>query len=335
MTAKNYLLTNSRLSSARACQRLHRIRYQLGYRPIQDAEVLRFGDLVHKGQEAWWKAKPEERLADALRAMAQKEGVDPYDLMRAQVMMTGYDLRWGPEMEHYEVLGVEKEFECDLRNPTTGRPSQTWRLAGKIDALVLDLRTNRVYIVEHKTSSENISQGSEYWRRLRMDGQVSVYFEGARSLGYEVAGCVYDVLGKPGQKPYKATPLEDRKFTKNGRLYANQHENDETPEEFRERVAAAISEAPTDYYQRGEVVRLETEMEEAMFDVWQLGQQIRESELANRAPRNPDACTRWNRTCAFFDVCTGVASLDDPALFRRSERIHQELSVGPREVAQQ
>jgi hypothetical protein len=330
------LLTNSRLGSARACQRLHRIKYALGYRPKQEAETLRFGTLIHKGEEAWWRAAEGERLRDALAAMAAEES-DPFDLMRAQVMLTGYDIRWGPAMEHYEVLGVETEFRTELRNPETGRPSQTWELGGKIDVLVRDLRDGLVYVVEHKSSAEDISQGSEYWRRLRMDGQVSVYFEGGRSLGYEIAGCIYDVLGKPGQKPLKATPLEDRKYTKTSppRLYANQREADETPEEYRERVAEAVQADPERYFQRGMVARLETEMGEALFDVWQLGQQIREAELAGRAPRNPDACVRWGRTCEFFDVCTGVASLDDPSLFRKSERIHPELSEGPKEAAQQ
>jgi hypothetical protein len=40
-----------------------------------------------------------------------------------------------------------------------------------------------VLVVEHKTSSEDVTPGSFYWSRLRMDGQVSVYFDGARALG--------------------------------------------------------------------------------------------------------------------------------------------------------
>ena len=134
------------------------------------------------------------------------------------------------------------------------------------------------------------------------------------------------MLGKVGLKPLKATPPEARKYKKDGELYASQRDMDETPEEYRERVRNDIAEAPTAYYQRGEVVRLESEMEEHRFDIWQMGEVIHESERTGKAPRNPDACVRYGSTCAFFGVCSGEASLDDPALFRRSARVHPELS---------
>ncbi|MGH8523792.1 MAG: PD-(D/E)XK nuclease family protein [Gammaproteobacteria bacterium] len=300
-------LTASRMRAARACQRLHHLQYALGYRSVAEPDALKFGTLVHKGLEAWWLANDGQRLVAAQSAMLDCEA-DPFHVAKAQVMLTAYDLRWSAEP--YDILAVEAAFQCELRNPATGRPSQTFDLAGKIDAIVRDRRDGRVLIVEHKTSSENITPGSEYWRRLRMDGQVSVYFEGARSLGFDVAGCLYDVLSKPGQKPLQVN---------------SKRKTPETPEEYRLRVAEAVAKEPNEYFQRSEVSRLESEMEEAMFDIWQTAQQIRESELANRAPRNPDSCVKWNRTCPYFDVCTGAASLDDTTLFKRTE-IHPELS---------
>jgi hypothetical protein len=249
--------------------------------------------------------------------------IDPYELARAEAMIVGYDCRWGSEQ--FETLAVEAEFFTSLVNPETGSASRTWRLGGKIDAIVRD-EQGRVLIVEHKTATGEIGAGSEYWKRLRLDGQVSIYYEGARSLGYDVEACLYDVLGKPAQRPYKATPLEARKFTKDGRLYATQRDRDETPEEYRDRVLNAIAEDPAGYFQRGEVVRLEAEMADALHDVWSIAKQIREAELAKRFPRNPDACVRWGRTCEFFPVCSGETSIDGPA-FRRSAA-HSELSAG-------
>lgn len=305
------LLTNSRMKAARACRRLHKLRYVLGYRPAVDALALRFGSLIHLGLEAWWRAKkaglPQaEWLAMAMLAMAGE--ADPFDLARAQVMLTGYHLRWVDEP--YEVLAVEAEFECALRNPLTGRTSRTWRLGGKVDAVVRDLRTSLVYIIEHKTSAADISPGGDYWKMLRLDGQVSLYFEGAASLGHDVAGCLYDVLHKPQHRPLEVNTR--RKVA-------------ETPDEFRERIGAAVAEEPAKYFQRGDVVRLEAEMREALFDAWQLGQQLHEETLAEMAPRNVDQCVRFGRTCEFFDVCCGAASLDDPRLFIRNENVHPEL----------
>lgn len=319
------LLTSSRLRAARACQRLHHLTYGLGYRPVRDEESLRFGTATHLGLNAWWRAwqRPaEERLWLALEAVASV--VDPFERVRAEELLRGYHYRW--EGEAYEVLGVELEFETELRNPSTGKPSRTWRLAGKLDLVAREVRTRRVLIGEHKTATGDIGPGSEYWKRLRMDGQVSVYYEGARALGFDVSGCLYDVLGKPTQRPLLATPMESRKYTRTGKLYSNQRTEDESPEEYRVRVVESLAAAPAYHYQRGEVVRLEEEMDEALWDVWTLGQQLREAELAHRAPRNPDACTRWGRTCPFFSVCTGEASLEDPTLFTRSTTLHPELS---------
>lgn len=248
---------------------------------------------------------------------------DPFDLARAQAMIVGYDARWGGEQ--YEVIAVEAEFRAPLVNPESGAPSRTWTLGGKLDVLVRD-PAGRTLIVEHKTASGDVGPGSDYLKRLRLDGQVSVYYAGATALGHTVDGCLYDVLVKPGQRPLKATPPESRKYTKDGRLYAAQRDRDETPDEYRARVMAAVAEDPNAYFLRADVVRLEDEMREAMADVWDLGRALRENELAGRFPRNPDACVRYGRTCEFFGVCTGEASLDDTSLFRRVEAIHPELS---------
>ena len=54
---------------------------------------------------------------------------------------------------------------------------------------------------------------------------------------------------------------------------------------------------------------------------------MRESELANRHPRNPGACVSYGRTCDFFGVCTGEESIKDERLFtrRESRAVHAEL----------
>jgi hypothetical protein len=240
-------------------------------------------------------------------------------------ILTGYDARWRDEP--LRAVGVEVQFRANLRNPSTGVASRTWDLAGKIDVIVQDDQ-GRILLVEHKTTSEDMSPGSTYWARLRIDGQISVYFEGAKALGLKVDACLYDVLGKPALRPYRATPPEAKKYTKGGVLYKTQREQDETPEEFRERLLTAIAEDPSRYYQRGEVVRLEGETEEALHEVWQLGRQIREAELAGRYPRNPDACFHWGRMCSFFPVCTGEASLTDETRYRKTTSIHEELTDG-------
>lgn len=249
---------------------------------------------------------------------------DPFDLARAEAMLRGYHARWCDEA--YEVIAVEAEFRAPLINPETGASSRTWQRGGKLDVVVREASgPRRLGVVEHKTASEDITPGSPYWRKLRMDGQVSGYFLGADALGFPAEFCLYDVLAKPALRPYKATPIEDRKFKKDGTLYASQRTEDETPEAFRDRCLEAIIADPNAYFRRGEVVRLEAEAEEALFDDWQTAQQMREGERLRRFPRNPDACFKWGRACDFFDVCSGEASIEDPARFRRSEHVNPEL----------
>lgn len=305
---RSALLTNSRLRDARACQRLHHIQYGLGYRPVVEAATLFFGRLVHLMLEAWWLATRAglagaPRVAEAFAAVPGD--ADPFDAARARAMLYGYEAHWGAEL--YQVAAVEAQFETDLVNPETGKPSRTWRLGGKIDLLL----AGPPRLMEHKTSSEDISPGSTYWKKLRMDGQVSAYFAGARALGHDVRECIYDVLGKPGLKPYQVS---------------SKRAVPETPEEFEARCMAAIGEEPGRYYQRGSVVRLEQEMDDALFDIWQTAQQLREAERLGRFPRNPDACEKWGRVCPYFGVCSGEASLEDASQFRRLEQPHPELS---------
>lgn len=322
------VLTNSEMRTFRRCALEHHYAFELGIRPLgADPDALRFGSLFHVGLEAWWLAhdRPGEQLEAALAAM-RPAALDEYDWARAEALMRGYDARWA-EAEDVEVLAVEQQFETDLRNPLTGAKSRTFTLAGKLDAIVRNRGDGLVYIVEHKTSSEDIGPGSQYWERLRIDGQISTYFAGARALGYEPAGCLYDVIGKSRLSPLKATPEDKRQYTKDGRLYAKQRAEDETAEEYGLRLAEAICAEPDKYYRRGFVVRLEDEERDAAFDAWQTARLMREARAAGVYPRNVASCERYGRMCGYFPVCTRSSSLDDQTLYEHVDNVHPELGL--------
>lgn len=301
------LLTNSRKNCALSCLRKHRIEYELGYRSAVTADALRFGTLIHAGLEAWWRAPLEARLDDALAAIAAGEA-EPFDRVRAEVLVTGYHHRW--IAEPYETLAVEVEFDTELRNPETGRPSKTWRLGGKLDAVARDMRDGRIVVVEHKTSGEDIGVGSSYWRKLQLDSQVSTYFEGAKALGFEVDAVLYDVIAKSKLRPYEKN---------------SKREAVETPEEFKQRLIEQVAEVPDRFYQRGEVVRLEEERREFLFEVWQQAKLLQESRVAGFAPRNTASCFTWGKPCPYWAHCAEGASLDDTTKFRKLEHVHPEL----------
>ena len=293
------LLTKSRLSAARQCQRLHDILYVQGYRSVDESAPLRFGTLMHSALESVWKREPVVFPTEA----------DAFDMAKLRPMIAGYQARW--DLDQYEVLGIEKEFRVPLINPDTGASSKTFELGGKFDLLLREKSTGRMTIGEHKSSSEDLTPGGAFWSRTRMDSQLSIYFIGAKALGYDPSAIMFDVLAKPAIR----------------RLEVNSKRSvPETAEEFEARVVEKIAAEPDRYYARGEVVRLESDVEEAMRDVWQSAQQLRDAARLGRSPRNPDACSKWGRLCQFFPVCSGAESLDNLTLYRKTDSVHEELT---------
>ncbi len=118
---------------------------------------------------------------------------------------------------------------------------------------------------------------------------------------------------------------EARKYTKTGQLYANQRSADETPEEYRIRLAEDIAADPEKYYQRRIIPRLEDQILDFRQDAWQTGRAIREAELAGRSPRNPEACFRWGQ-CPYWDACANGLDLTTSPDFISSENVHPELT---------
>jgi hypothetical protein len=328
------LVTTSEMRAFRACARAWHFGYGLRRRPLVARDVLRFGTLVHVGLEAWWAWHRDDQtqrccphhtpLAAAAEAI-DSGPVDLFDHAKASALLTGYDARWCDDT--MQVLGVEVEFRAPLRNPDTGAASKTYELGGKLDAIVRISSGpyEGVWVVEHKTTSEDITPGSDYWKRLRLDAQISIYMVGARALGYEPRGVLYDVIRKPGVQPLRATPVESRRYTKQGALYAAQRDRDETPAEYKQRVLADIGEQPDRYYQRGFVVRTEDDERDAAFDAWATASLMREAQRAERFPRNVDGCVRFGSACSYFAVCCGEASIDDDARYRTAARKHEEL----------
>lgn len=321
------LLTVSRMRTWRECKQKHRLMYLDGYRPASQSDPLRQGDIGHVGLEAWWRAADGERLDAAVAAIAGR-GVDEFEQVAIEELLAGYDYLWRDEMDRYEVIVVEGSFTLPLVNPATGASSRTWLLAGKKDVVVRDRETGMLLLVEHKLTSESFAEDSDsYWIKLGMDAQVSQYYLGAETDGVSPQGCLYDVLRRPQLRPLKATPVESRKYTKLGDLYANQRDRDETPDEYRVRVRGDISDHPTKYFARRSIARTERDLFEYLADVWAESRMMREAELANVAPRSPEACHRFG-TCPFWNVCAyGLNPADHPELYVRLENVHPELNL--------
>lgn len=318
------LLTNSMRRKFGSCPKSYQHAYVMLRRPRIDAEALTFGTLWHKVMEAWWGSNTEHRLLSAQHALSVElgRGSDPYHVGTCRALLSVYDRLY--RNQQLETIDVEVEFRAPLMNPETGGVSKTWMLAGKIDAIARE-NSGRVIIVEHKTTSSDIDACSDYWRKLSIDGQVSGYYLGGRSLGYDIEDCLYDVVRKPGIRPKKETPLSERKYTKDGKLYAVQNERDETPEEWEARVLQNINDNPERYFAQKRVARLDSDMQDYLFDMWAVGRNLADAERLGRFSRNPDSCSGFG-TCEYFSVCSGMASIDDDSLFVTIENANPELS---------
>jgi hypothetical protein len=361
-------LTSTRLGSLRKCPRLHFFRYVLGFSRIRTATPLRFGNGFHYGRELHNTGMEAELAVETALCdySTCPTWADPTEWAvereTLKALLTGHFWRYG--QDNIEIVAVELSFEIPLVNPDTGAISRKFTLAGKIDAIVR-LADGRLAVLEYKTAGEDISPESEYWLRLRCDGQISQYVLAARALGYDVATVLYDVTRKPTIQPRQIPLLDDQgrkivldasgqrvlrqNILKNGEPGKGHGEpmqganaekgwilqtRPETPEEYGQRVLTDIESNCDQYFQRREVPRLEDELTEYRAELWQQSQHL--MELHRRAAKLPDPARAHFRNvskmtcgqCEFSNICLNGIRVDPacpPAGYQVLQDVHPEL----------
>jgi hypothetical protein len=319
------VLTQSSLSTFRACPRLYAYKYEYGLRRQRDDEALRVGSAFALAVEAEGKGLD-------VQAAIERGNLDAYEMALVAAMFQTHIERWADDpVEH---VAAELEVSMPLVNPETGRQSPLWVVGLKIDRIVR-LADGRLALREYKTTSRDFAPGSNYWTRLDLDAQLSLYVIGARRAGYDVATIQYDVTRRPRQRPLKATPETERKYVKTtGLLYANQRAADETPEEYAARVAGAMREDPSRYFARVEIARTDQDLEDFQHELWDQAQALSEAKRKERWYRNPSNCvSSTGRACDFLPICK-FSNLDTrvPEGYRRVENVHEELEASPKQV---
>ena len=323
-------LTNSQIGTFRTCQRREFYSYVLGVRPQYAGSALRFGTNIHYGIELrCHNYEPADAVLAAMRMYDVPPGNMRHDeaLMEREivgVMLTAYFWYWErPDSVPHalyvaENIAAEEQFELKIKG-------SRYVYAGKIDGVV-KLGDGRTAIRETKTSSDDITPTSDYVRRLLIDNQISGYVVAARKHR-QIDTVLYDIIKKPTMKPYKATPVEKRKYTKEGTLYANMRDRDETPEEFGVRLMADITENPADYYQRYEIPRLDHDLEAWEKEMRDTAKQIQVARKNGYMARNTNGCLD-NYRCQYLDVCHSgiVVGGDVPPGFRQTTCAHEELA---------
>lgn len=304
------IITNSQIGTYLGCARKFWWSYELAIRPERKGTALSIGTAYHAALERINRGLEPEPPA----------GLDePYATIVA-CMIAGWRWRWA-NTPIGKVVAAEMVFQF---RPSRARFIQS----GKIDS-IQELPDGRLAVVEYKTCGEDLSPQSNYWRRLNIDRQISIYMLGARALGYPVETVVYDASRKPGMRPYAATPAEKRKFKKDGTLYANQRETDEPLADFAERLTADIGENYEWYYGRQEIPRLESDLEQCRAELSMFAEQIRTARRTGRWPRNTDSCRRHG-LCPYFNPCTNShdpQAQGVPSGFRVAANVNEELEI--------
>ena len=302
------LLTYSALNTFRNCPRKYKNRYLDNLRPRERAEALSFGSVIHTAIELWYRSQnAESRLRDVLTyiddafedRLADSNQMVQWHL--ATAMIRGYAERYA--IEEFEIVEVEKEFVGEIRNPDTGRQSQTFRIAGKVDGIV---RCNDgLYLIEHKTAS---SVDSSYLDKLWTDTQIALYCHYLRELGYPIVGVIYNVLLKSRlkqgkgetQEEYEARKAELAAKNKSGKSTAKRQMR-ETDDEFQVRL--------TEWYSRPEAFHREfiylSEDRLAMLqdEVWEITQQYLDARRRGKWLLNTSNCFSYQRPCEYLAYC--------------------------------
>jgi len=329
-------VTQSSLATFRECPRKYQYQYQMGRVRRRESTALSLGKTVHGALETWWKSNGSlEAAAEWLQQNAV--GLEEPDACRVSAMIRHYrppvnlqavtgprviadplsmddlvSFRPAYETEEqqswpeFDVVATEQTFKVDITNPRTGRKSQRYALKGMVDGLLRRRSDGALYVLEHKTTSEEIQGFGPYWQRLSIDHQISFYM-----LATGASGVLYDVLRKPLLRPRGRESMDD----------------------FAARCSETIGAEHEKYYQFREVRKTAADMQEAAADLWQQAQLLGHSEKHSFYPRNSGACRGLYGTCPFLDVCTGAARIDDDVMFRSKTATNEELVEEPLEVA--
>lgn len=267
-------------------------------------------------------------LSQALAAIDNAQA-DPIAAAKARGLMIGYDARWRDIA--WETLSVEETYHLPLINPETGRQSRTFTHAGKFDGIVRYAESGKTYLLEHKTTSEDVADpNSTYWRRLRIDSQVSHYVLASWQQGIKLDGTVYDVVKKPGIRPKDIDKNGLKELLHAGTYFGLEvprvlrSEKREVPFLYSLRLARDCMDNPDKYFQRRTIHRLDSETLEYGEELWSVGQAIAETRKTGRHFRNSAACVTYGTPCEYLSICSNEDTIDSDR-WERAETVHGEL----------
>ena len=253
-------ITASSIQKFLACQRAYYYRYELGLLPIQTTEALSFGRAYHACLEAKNKGAS---LEDSLKAGLVLLADDEFQQATLIGLFSGYYAR-------YPEAGLQIQPEMRFVQKITWLNG--FRSAGVIDGLIRKNEDSWI-LKEYKTTGASVAPDSEYWDRLRFNIQLMTYMLALKNVGYNVDEISYDVTRKPAIRP----------------------KQNETAEQFADRLKADTLERPDFYFAQRSVTVLDDDLETFSKMRYEICQQIR--FLRKRAKACSGCAAAWVRNC--------------------------------------
>lgn len=301
--------TNSSISTYKRCPYMYSLAYVLGLRPIRNAKgPLWFGSGLHLGLEVINKGgKLGDALSQVQADMLSSRTFEPEqdvweDIIKVQELLIGYVQCYGASAR--KPIYVEKKFHLPvIQQGAPHDAAHGVHIGGKLDFVFEEAGLR--YLEDHKTTGEDIDPGADYWLKLLMDGQMSMYCYALMRMGEQVDGVVYDLIHKPRIRVKK----------------------NETLDQFRARLREEIAGDKLKYFRRHETGRTTADLEAFERDLWEWVAHIYQARKAEHFPKNTEACLDPYR-CQYFGVCTtgGYRAGDAvPEGFEIVKDMHPEL----------
>jgi hypothetical protein len=323
--------THSCIARSQRCLKSYHYRYVLGIDKDTPSTALRLGTVFHEALDAAATSMSIEKAIHVVEKAYSPDTVPSWcsahdwacERSKMMALVSAYFFYHSAKDEKIfggDIVASEKEFEIKIKRGCV--------LRGKIDKIV-KMQDGRLVIMEHKTTSDDIGADSSYWPRLRIDQQISIYYIAARAMGIDVSSIMYDVVRKPSMLPLKATPPEKRKYKADGTLYANQREEDESPESYFNRLGDAIAEKPDYYFARQEITRLDHELEAFKLDLVKMVDLLKFCHKKDTWPRSTNACLSMGQ-CPYTDICFQNLTVNPESGmisgYKKLDSVHPELS---------
>lgn len=326
-------VTCSSLKTFKLCRKDYNLRFIRGLQALEESEAQYLGSVMHGALERWHGRGDADKdtvvaaifdYIDASFTNREQDERQKKDWHLARAMFAAYMERY--PSEDFDVVAVEKQFQCPIINPDTGAASRSFFMRGKVDALVT--RNGEYFLLEHKTASV-IDRG--YIEKLPLDFQVTLYAHYLEQfMNIRIAGVIYNVIAKAQIKQGKGETeqeFEQRRAeliakSKSGKSSAKR-KLPESDDEYAARLAEKYREQ--DMFHREMLYIPRSQYETLTAEIWELCQQLLIARRTGRWYMNTDVCFLYNRPCRFFPICV---SGENPNVIENRYRvgpIHPEL----------